>query len=571
MCLARIEVPRHHHHEPDWPDGRRQRIWRRLKFGGKERWGRLKAWGRTNLDWTRTNILGVEQTITMVTEWVLGLNVNFGLITLPLLFLLFLTILSPHTDIQLCVIGCTLSLLLVSVLLNSCGIINLSSDSSIRITATRLFYTTETEIRQENDEFAVRQSFRMRVYKKLPLKELSRGWGWLADVEYPGPFKYLAVWLFATLAKCDRSEAEFESVFEYKTISQFFRRRLKPGVRPVCLKSSIVSPADGTLTFIGPVVGPYLQQVKGIRYCLRQFLGPVDEATVPLDELGVADDILDDRLQEELEDVDEIDRSCTMDDSSKTYSVMEVRKSFHSDVLEFESCVRVTEMEQISEFSDDLSPYLINPGGSTALYQAVVYLSPSDYHRFHSPADWTVYRRRHFPGALYSVAPRIVRAMPGLFHSNERVVLFGRWQYGFFSMTAVGATNVGSIVMNFDDTLCTNTRHQKNNNTTKYSSSDRPDPDNTGADMSINEDTCNDEVVIQNKDKLGRQDNAKEGMKKMYQEREWKEGVRVTKGEEMGYFNFGSTIVLVFEAPRDFTPNNLGSGSSSRVKVGQGL
>ena len=56
----------------------------------------------------------------------------------------------------------------------------------------------------------------------------------------------------------------------------------------------------------------------------------MDEATVPLDELGVADDILDDRLQEELEDVDEIDRSCTMDDSSKTYSVMEVRKSFHS-------------------------------------------------------------------------------------------------------------------------------------------------------------------------------------------------------------------------------------------------
>ena len=56
----------------------------------------------------------------------------------------------------------------------------------------------------------------------------------------------------------------------------------------------------------------------------------MDEATVPLDELGQADDTLEDRLQRELEDVDEMDRSCAMDDSSKTYSAMDVRKSFHS-------------------------------------------------------------------------------------------------------------------------------------------------------------------------------------------------------------------------------------------------
>ena len=32
------------------------------------------------------------------------------------------------------------------------------------------------------------------------------------------------------------------------------------------------------------------------------------------------------------------------------------------------------------------------------LHHLVVYLAPGDYHRFHSPADWTVTFRRHFPG-----------------------------------------------------------------------------------------------------------------------------------------------------------------------------
>ncbi|KAG9465504.1 hypothetical protein GDO78_018184 [Eleutherodactylus coqui] len=82
---------------------------------------------------------------------------------------------------------------------------------------------------------------------------------------------------------------------------------------------------------------------------------------------------------------------------------------------------------------------------SNRLYHHVVYLAPGDYHRFHSPTDWSIQHRRHFPGSLLSVSPHVARWFPGLFCQNERVVLSGQWQFGLFSLTAVGATNVGSI------------------------------------------------------------------------------------------------------------------------------
>lgn len=49
-----------------------------------------------------------------------------------------------------------------------------------------------------------------------------------------------------------------------------------------------------------------------------------------------------------------------------------------------------------------------------------------------------------------SVNPGMARWIKELFCHNERVVLSGDWKHGFFSLTAVGATNVGSIRIYFD-------------------------------------------------------------------------------------------------------------------------
>ena len=51
---------------------------------------------------------------------------------------------------------------------------------------------------------------------------------------------------------------------------------------------------------------------------------------------------------------------------------------------------------------------------------------------------------RHL-GDVFPVLPRVAKYVPNLFTLNERIVLSGRWQHGFFSVTPVGAYNVGSI------------------------------------------------------------------------------------------------------------------------------
>ena len=76
---------------------------------------------------------------------------------------------------------------------------------------------------------------------------------------------------------------------------------------------------------------------------------------------------------------------------------------------------------------------------------ATIYLSPRDYHRIHMPCDGTLRRMIYVPGSLFSVNPTTARGVPGLFARNERVVCVFDAPRGPFVLTLVGATIVGSM------------------------------------------------------------------------------------------------------------------------------
>eukprot|EP01135_Chromosphaera_perkinsii_P002343 Nk52_evm129s221 gene=Nk52_evmTU129s221 len=173
--------------------------------------------------------------------------------------------------------------------------------------------------------------------------------------------------------------------------------------------------------------------------------------------------------------------------------------------------VKDNQVEQVKGVTYDLQEFLgkgvYREEGTPAdpskkLFCCIIYLAPGDYHRYHSSADWTATVRRHFPGELWSVSPSVVGVVKNLFSYNERVVLSGQWEYGFFSYAPIGAYNVGSIHIDCDEEVITN---QKENYT------------------------------------FGK-----------YHEKVYQTPVKFSKGERIGGFQLGSTVVLIFEAPKNF-------------------
>mgnify|MGYP000973963296 FL=1 len=76
---------------------------------------------------------------------------------------------------------------------------------------------------------------------------------------------------------------------------------------------------------------------------------------------------------------------------------------------------------------------------------ATLYLSPRDYHRIHMPCAGRLRAMVHVPGDLFSVNPVTARGMPGLFARNERVVCEFDTARGPLALVLVGATIVGSM------------------------------------------------------------------------------------------------------------------------------
>lgn len=76
---------------------------------------------------------------------------------------------------------------------------------------------------------------------------------------------------------------------------------------------------------------------------------------------------------------------------------------------------------------------------------ATLYLSPKDYHRIHMPATGKLKHMQYIPGRLFSVAPSTVNHIPRLFARNERCVCYFETEQGPMAMILVGAINVSAI------------------------------------------------------------------------------------------------------------------------------
>ncbi|RTR40688.1 phosphatidylserine decarboxylase [Shewanella canadensis] len=76
---------------------------------------------------------------------------------------------------------------------------------------------------------------------------------------------------------------------------------------------------------------------------------------------------------------------------------------------------------------------------------ATIYLAPKDYHRIHMPIKGTLSKMTYVPGELFSVNPLTAENVPGLFARNERVVALFETEIGPMAMVLVGATIVASI------------------------------------------------------------------------------------------------------------------------------
>jgi phosphatidylserine decarboxylase len=76
---------------------------------------------------------------------------------------------------------------------------------------------------------------------------------------------------------------------------------------------------------------------------------------------------------------------------------------------------------------------------------ATLYLAPFNYHRIHMAVRGTLRDTVYVPGRLFSVNSTTARHVPRLFARNERVLTLFDTEFGQFALVMVGALNVGSM------------------------------------------------------------------------------------------------------------------------------
>lgn len=150
---------------------------------------------------------------------------------------------------------------------------------------------------------------------------------------------------------------------DYRSLNDFFTRRLRTGLRPIDSGiQSVASPVDASITGMGPIEAGQLLNIKGQNYTIAQLLNQ--------------------------------------------------------------------------------SPRMIN---YTDGFYFVLYLSPTDYHRIHTPVSGRIIEKEHILGKVYPVNEFGLRHMRTVLSRNERLVTYVQHEFGELAVVKVGAMNVSSI------------------------------------------------------------------------------------------------------------------------------
>jgi phosphatidylserine decarboxylase len=144
---------------------------------------------------------------------------------------------------------------------------------------------------------------------------------------------------------------------------------------------------------------------------------------------------------------------------------------------------------------------------------ATIYLAPFNYHRVHMPLNGRLRETVYVPGRLFSVNAVTASLVPRLFARNERVLTWFDTEFGEFALILVGALNVGSIA-------------------TVWAGDITPAPRRVASTLPPQQ-------------------------------------VSLQQGQELGRFNMGSTVILLFQKDRARWQDDLRAGAT--VRLGQSL
>ncbi len=144
---------------------------------------------------------------------------------------------------------------------------------------------------------------------------------------------------------------------------------------------------------------------------------------------------------------------------------------------------------------------------------STIYLSPKDYHRIHMPMAGTLRQMIHVPGKLFSVNPVTAENVPNLFARNERVVCIFDTDSGPMALVLVGAMIVGSVETRWAGVVVPGSKQVTS---TRY---------------------------------------------------EGERAISFTKGEEMGRFRLGSTVIMVM--PKGAVTWNSDQVAGKTVRMGE--